>query len=324
MARLNNARGPIRIAVGSALFDAGLVVMTPVFALLVMGLRPLPYGVREATARIWCRCVLAWLRLTCGIDHRVTGVERLPPGPAVILSKHQSAWETIAFRTIFPARLSWVVKRSLFRIPFYGWALKALEEIGIDRDAGRDALRQLDRDGQRHLQAGHWVAIFPEGTRVPPGEAGTHATGGARLACRAGVPVVPVTLNSGTCWPPGDWRKYPGTIELEIGPPIDTAGHSATEVSRLARRWIEPLEGMAWPRAGDHSEPTEAADGIDWPQWREAEPEESIETAETRRTESPDRDDSGQSHSSKPTDAALQAERDEPSEAGQRKPDQSG
>lgn len=271
----DGTRGPARVVIGSVLFYAGLVVMTPVFALLVIALRPLPYGMREATARLWCRCVLAWLRITCGVHHRVVGRERLPDGPAVILSKHQSAWETIAFRTIFPARLSWVVKRSLFRIPFYGWALKALEEIGIDRNAGRDALRQLEREGERHLQAGRWVVIFPEGTRVPVGETASHASGGARLACRCGVPVVPVTLDSGMCWPPGEWRKYPGTIELEIGPAIDTTGRGASEVSRLARRWIEPLEGMAWPRVDDRQKPSgnvDAARETSWRQWAEVEP----------------------------------------------------
>lgn len=286
----DGTRGPARIAIGSALFYAGLILMTPVFALLVIALRPLPYGVREATARLWCRCVLAWLRITCGIRYRVTGLERLPDGPAVILSKHQSAWETIAFRTIFPARLSWVVKRSLFRIPFYGWALKALEEIGIDRSAGRDALRQLEREGERHLQAGHWVVIFPEGTRVPVGETASHAVGGARLACRAGVPVVPVTLDSGMYWPPGEWRKYPGTIELEIGTAIDTTGRSASEVSRLARRWVEPLEGLAWPRVDDRQEPSSngaRAGGISWRQWAEVEPVAAAAATVRSRTAPP-------------------------------------
>lgn len=281
----DGTRGPVRVASGSVLFYTGLGFFTPIFAVLVIALRPLPYGVREATARVWCRCVLAWLRVTCDVRHRVTGLERLPDGPAVILSKHQSAWETIAFRTIFPARLSWVVKRSLFRIPFYGWALKALEEIGIDRAAGRDALRQLERDGERHLQAGRWIVIFPEGTRVPVGETVSHAVGGARLACRCGVPVVPVTLDSGVYWPPGDWRKYPGTIELEIGPAIDTSGRSASEVSRLARRWIEPLEGMAWPQVDSGQDPASANAGTaggSSQQWGEVEPvADGTDTART-------------------------------------------
>jgi 1-acyl-sn-glycerol-3-phosphate acyltransferase len=223
----------------SVLFYLGLGVVTPLFALPLLAAWPLPFRIREGIARGWCHTVLAWLRLTCGIRHRVEGLANLPPGPAVILAKHQSAWETIAFRTVFPAHLSWVLKRVLFRIPFYGWSLKALEEIGIDRGSAREALRQVATKGEAHLADGRWVVIFPEGTRMPPGEAGKYAQGGARLAVTAGAPVVPVALNSGRCWPKSDWRKYPGTITLRIGPTMGTEGLSAAEVNRRVRDWIE-------------------------------------------------------------------------------------
>jgi len=223
----------------SVLFYLGLGVVTPLFALPLLAAWPLPFRVREGIARGWCHTVLAWLRLTCGVRHRVEGLANLPPGPAVILAKHQSAWETIAFRTVFPAHLSWVLKRVLFRIPFYGWSLKALEEIGIDRGSAREALKQVATKGEAHLASGRWVVVFPEGTRMPPGEAGKYAQGGARLAVAAGVPVVPVALNSGRFWPKSDWRKYPGTITLRIGPIIGSEGLSAAEVNRRARDWIE-------------------------------------------------------------------------------------
>ena len=223
----------------SVLFYLGLGVVTPLFALPLLAAWPLPFAVREGIARGWCRTVLTWLRLTCGVKHRVEGLDNLPRGSAVILSKHQSAWETIAFRTVFPAHLSWVLKRVLFRIPFYGWSLKALEEIGIDRGSAREALKQVATKGQAHLASGRWVVVFPEGTRMPPGEAGKYAAGGARLAVAANAPVVPVALNSGRCWPKSDWRKYPGTITLRIGPSIGSDGLSAAEVNRRAREWIE-------------------------------------------------------------------------------------
>lgn len=222
----------------SALFYLGLGVLTPLFAVPLLAAWPLPFAVREGIARGWCRAVLAWLRLTCGVRHRVEGRENLPDRPAVILSRHQSAWETIAFRAVFPAHLTWVFKRVLFRIPFYGWSLYALEEIGIDRGSAREALRQVEADGAEHLAGGRWVVIFPEGTRTPPGETGKFAKGGARLAVAAGAPVVPVALNSGRCWPRSDWRKRPGTITLRIGPSIDPEGLSADEVNRRARDWI--------------------------------------------------------------------------------------
>ena len=233
----------------TVLFYVGLALVTPPFALLVMLCWPLPYAVREGVARIWCRAVLLVLRVSCGVCHRVEGLEHVPAGAAVLLSKHQSAWETIAYRTIFPAHLSWVIKRSLFRIPFYGWSLKALEEIGIDRASGREALREVEEKGTAHIRAGRWVVVFPEGTRVAPGEAGRYAQGGARLAIAAAVPVVPVAVNSGRCWPNNDWRKRPGTITVRIGPPIDTAGKSAAALNREARDWIEQamqeLDGAA-------------------------------------------------------------------------------
>jgi 1-acyl-sn-glycerol-3-phosphate acyltransferase len=240
-------------ALRSGLFYVGLGAITPVFSILVIAFWPLPYGVREDTARIWCRLVLAWLRVTCGITHRVIGSEHLTPSTAVILAKHQSAWDTIAFRTIFPARLSWVIKSSLFRIPFYGWSLRALEEIGIDRGSGREALRQVEERGQAHIEAGRWVVVFPEGKRTRPGEVGRYAQGGAKLAVRAGVPVVPVALDSGHCWPTDDWRKYPGCITVVIGPPIEADGRGAAQLSRTARDWIEgqcaELERDRSPRA---------------------------------------------------------------------------
>lgn len=227
------------VAVRSIVFHLVFLPSTVVFALLVLLAWPLPLSAREAVARTWCRFVLLLLRSVCGVHYRVEGFEHLPSRPAVILSKHQSAWETIAYRPIFPMQLSWVIKKSLFRVPFYGWALKALEEIGIDRDAGREALRQIERFGLEHLRAGRWVVIFPEGTRTRPGESGKYAQGGARLACAAGAPIVPVAVDSGHCWPADDWRRYPGTITVHIGPAIETAGGNPAEITRTARDWIE-------------------------------------------------------------------------------------
>ena len=238
-------------ALRSVLFYLGMGAVTPLFAIPLLAAWPLPFAVREAIGRGWCRVVLLWLRLTCGIRHRVEGLEHLPGRPAVILSKHQSAWETIAFRTLFPVHISWVLKKDLFRIPFYGWSLLALEEIGIDRASGREALRQVEEKGTAHLRAGRWVVVFPEGTRMAPGETGKYAQGGARLAVAAGAPVVPVALNSGSCWGRGDWRKHPGTVTVRIGPPFDPAGYSAAGLNRAVRDWIETqmadLEGRRAP-----------------------------------------------------------------------------
>ncbi|WP_253447306.1 lysophospholipid acyltransferase family protein [Natronospira proteinivora] len=227
------------------LFHIGVALMTPFFALLVLALWFMPYGLREDVARLWCCCVLFWLWLTLGIRHRVIGLENLPKTPAVILSNHQSAWETVAFRTIFPQRLSWVIKRSLFRIPFYGWALRALEEIGIDRKANRRALKMVEKQGKAHLAQGRSLVLFPEGVRNPVGELGRFAGGGARLACAADAPVVPVAVDSGRFWPVKGWRKQAGTITVRIGPPVDSRGRHSEEVNQLARNWIaQAIDGV--------------------------------------------------------------------------------
>lgn len=227
------------LRVRSALFDLLFSLSTFVFSTLILLAWPLPLAARERVARWWGRLVLGMLRWICGIRYRVEGLENLPDGPAVLLAKHQSTWETVAFRALLPMQLSWVVKKSLLDVPFYGWALRALEEIGIDRDAGREALRQIERRGSEHLRAGRWVVIFPEGTRVPFGEIGRYAQGGARLANVAGVPVVPVAVDSGRCWPHRDRLRYPGTITLRIGPPIDTTDQSPARVTQATRDWIE-------------------------------------------------------------------------------------
>ncbi|MFP4648857.1 MAG: lysophospholipid acyltransferase family protein [Halorhodospira sp.] len=146
--------------------------------------------------------------------------------------------ETIAYRTIFPARVSWVVKPELLWLPFYGMALKALEEISVGGQFPREAMREVEEHGGKHILAGRWVVIFPEGERVRHGELGRFLQGGARLACANGVPAVPVAVDSGYCWSTQDWRKWPGQITARIGPPVVTAQRSLAEVSRLVREQI--------------------------------------------------------------------------------------
>lgn len=233
---------PLRFAI----FHLGVGLLTVPFTLAVLMAWPLPYRVREGIARAWCHCVLVWLAATWGVRHRVVGSEQLPSAdtPVVVLSNHQSAWETIAYRTLFPAPTSWVIKRSLFRVPFYGWGLRALEEIGIDRRARVGALRQIEEQGRHHLAAGRWVITFPEGTRAPAGRLGRFASGGARLACAADARVLPVAVDSGEFWPVSGWRKKAGRITVRIGPPIDCRDRSPEEVSRLAREWIAGALGI--------------------------------------------------------------------------------
>lgn len=182
--------------------------------------------------------IVAWLRITCGLRHRVVGLENLPPHPCVILSKHQSAWETIAYQAIFPAQ-AWVLKRELLWIPLFGWGLAATRPIAIDRKAGVRALDDVVKQGTERLAGGRYVVVFPEGTRMPPGERGRYNPGGAMLAARAGVPVAPVAHNSGSYWRRRGFMKRSGVIEVRVGPPIDVEGRRAKQINAEAEAWIE-------------------------------------------------------------------------------------
>ncbi|HHM06071.1 MAG TPA: 1-acyl-sn-glycerol-3-phosphate acyltransferase, partial [Gammaproteobacteria bacterium] len=222
----------------SSLFAAGQVGFTVVYALLSLLTYPLPYGARYRFITSWSRLNLWWLKLTCGLSYQVEGLENLPARPAIVLAKHQSTLETLIFQGIFPPQ-TWLLKRELLRIPFFGWGLALLEPIAIDRSAGRAALRQFLETGQERLEAGRWVIVFPEGTRVPPGQTGRYAAGGAALAAHSGCPVLPVAHNAGLYWPRHGFIKRPGTVRVVIGPVIETAGLSAADINRRARDWIE-------------------------------------------------------------------------------------
>jgi len=194
----------------------------------------------------WARFNLFALRALCGLRFRVSGLEHLPSTNTILLSKHQSTWETIAFLAILPTPQTWVVKQELLRVPLFGWSMARFKPIAIDRNAGRKAIRQLLDQGLRALEDGRWVVIFPEGTRVAAGERGHYGMGGALLAEKAGRAVVPVAHNAGSFWARRDIRKYPGVVEVVIGPPIETRGRRAAEINRDVEEWIEEtVAGLA-------------------------------------------------------------------------------
>lgn len=222
----------------SVLFAAALLVVTPPFAVLALLTFPLSPMARYRIISGWSRIMLYAARVFCGLDYRVEGLEHLPTQPSVILSKHQSAWETLAFQTVFPPQVH-VLKRELLWIPFFGWGLAMMSPIAIDRSKTRAALKQLARIGKRRLAQGFWVVIFPEGTRIAPGHKGKYQPGGAWLAVQTGAPVVPVAHNAGVYWPRNSFLKHPGTITLRIGPTIPTEGRDPANVGLDAERWIE-------------------------------------------------------------------------------------
>ncbi|MCC6211143.1 MAG: 1-acyl-sn-glycerol-3-phosphate acyltransferase [Burkholderiales bacterium] len=226
------------IRLRSALFWLALLLVTPPYSMLVLACAPLPRMTRYRVISGWAWLMLWCLRGLCGIRWRVEGREHLPTVPAVILAKHQSAWETLAFQQIFPPQVQ-VLKRELLWLPFFGWGLALMSPIPIDRGKGLSALRQMARRGQARLRQGFWVLVFPEGTRVRPGTRRRYQLGGAWLAAHTGAPVVPVAHNAGRFWPRNSFLKYPGVVRMRIGPAIESAGRDAETINRMAEEWIE-------------------------------------------------------------------------------------
>ena len=194
----------------------------------------LPYRARFAFGvGVWSRFALWWLRLACGVGGRLSGVENIPGQPCIVFSRHESSWETLFLQSVFAPQAT-LIKRELLRIPLFGWSYAMMKPIAIDRGAPRTALKKLIAVGRQRLADGIWVVLFPEGTRMRPGESRSFQAGGAALAAATGAPVIVVAHNAGSYWPAHRLRKIPGTIEMRISPPIPTEGKSTKEINSEA------------------------------------------------------------------------------------------
>ena len=187
----------------------------------------------------WLRVAIWGARVICGVRHRVQGRENLPDFPVVMLPKHQSAWETLAFPTLMPHPLCYVFKRELLYIPFFGWAMARMDLIHIDRSKRSEAWAKVAEQGRRFMAQGNWVIMFPEGTRTPRGGKGTYKSGGTRLAVETGHPVLPVAVTSARCWPRKSLVLRPGVIDISIAPPIPSTGRDPDSLMREVEAWIE-------------------------------------------------------------------------------------
>lgn len=216
-------------------FMVGSVILFATF-LILLGWTSL--NVRHAIARSWCHLQLRVLKHFLGLDYVIEGRENIPDEPCVAYWKHTSSWETFLTLDMWKHQC-WVLKRELTWIPIFGWALMLIEPIAIDRSGGRSAVSQVIEKGRKKLAEGCWINIFPEGTRVPPGETKRYGRSGALLAAEAGVPVLPIAHNAGDLWPRHSVLKKPGKITVRIGEPIFAKGRSAEEVNQEAKEWIE-------------------------------------------------------------------------------------
>lgn len=233
----------------SLVFMLTMTIATVVWAPLCFLAAPFPYRMRYWWTARWNVFVIWAAKAICGIRYEVKGYENLPDAPVILLSKHQSAWETIFYLMYMPRPLVYVFKKELIYLPLFGWALGLLRMIPIDRSRGKDAFAQVVAHGKRRLANGMWIIMFPEGTRTLVGQQGRYKGGGARLAVETGTPVVPLAMNSGECWPKNSFIKKPGVITVSIGKPISSAGREAAELMLEVENWIESEMRVISPHA---------------------------------------------------------------------------
>jgi 1-acyl-sn-glycerol-3-phosphate acyltransferase len=236
----------------SLFFNVGWYVGTAVIAIVGLPLLLAPRRAVIAWADCWIVFCLWWLRVTCGITHRLHGLENRPAGPVILACKHQSSWETLAFHRLFPNAAT-VLKRELVFIPVVGWAMARAGNIAVERGDGARALRSLLRQARQAVGEGRSILIYPEGTRTPVGSTQPYHAGIAAVYRQLGIPVVPVALNSGLFWGRRKFIKRPGLIEVEVLPAIppglDRATFMATLHERIETATTRLVEGASRPPA---------------------------------------------------------------------------
>lgn len=236
--------------------------------LLFMAVTVVPWALVVVLASLFTRgdtlyaLCMSWLRVVVwaggwmlGIRNQVIGFENLPVGrqaPAILLAKHQSTWETFSLPSLMPNPLAYVFKKELLSVPFFGWAIGRLDMIHIDRSNRTQSFFKVVQQGKALMDRGVWVIMFPEGTRIPRGQQGTYKSGGTRLAVETGVPVIPIAIASGRCWPRQALIKRPGTVVFSIGQPISSQGRDPDELMREVEAWIETemrrIDPQAYPQ----------------------------------------------------------------------------
>ena len=222
----------------SLLFYIGQIISTILIAPIGIIAFPLDFKKRYYLITRWAVFNLWWLKICCNITYEIKGKDNIPGKPCIVMSKHQSAFETLALQQIFIPQV-WILKKELLQIPIYGWGLASMQPIAINRDSTIKSFRQIADQGCERLQKGYWVIIFPEGTRVAPNKKKKYLPGGGMLAEKSGAQVVPVAHNAGRLWPRNSMIKKPGLITIKIGPVIESENKSAKEITNEVENWIE-------------------------------------------------------------------------------------
>ncbi len=225
----------------STLFNLCFFIITIFFSAVLIISRPFGFNAAWFWGKAWSASIIRLARIICGIRFEIEGREHLPNAPCIVMAKHQSAFETIAMPSLVPPFV-WVLKRELFYIPVFGWALWALNEIAIRRANPRAALKQVIEQGKHFLERQRWVVIFPEGTRTEPGQTGDYQASGMMLAKKANVGIVPMAHNAGICWPKNGFIKRSGTIRVRFLPYITPREVAVIPRNDLLKRLKSDIE----------------------------------------------------------------------------------
>ena len=220
----------------SLLYFIGSIISLIVITLCGLFLVILPYSYRQRFLSNWAIFCIWWLKISLNITTDVKGSENINSSPSVIISNHQSTWETLAFQTIFPAH-TWVLKKELLWLPVFGWSLALLKPIVINRGDKLNAIKKVIKQGSERLSQGISVVVFPEGTRQTYKHLGDYQNGAAAIAKKSGHDIIPVYHNAGKFWPKGSFIKKPGVITVVIGKPISSSFLTSSELTKEVRNW---------------------------------------------------------------------------------------
>ena len=227
----------------SLLYFVGSIISLILITLCGLFLVFANYSTRHKFLSQWAIFCIWWLKITLNITTNIIGQENINKSPCVIISNHQSTWETLAFQSIFPAH-TWVLKKELLWLPIFGWSLALLKPIIINRGDKLKAIKKVIKQGTDRLNKGISIVIFPEGTRQPYKQIGEYQNGGSAIAKKSGFKIVPVFHNAGHLWPKGGFVKKPGVITVVIGEPISDLNLSASEITEKIRNWTLEQENL--------------------------------------------------------------------------------
>lgn len=226
------------LIIRSLLYWVWLLFTTLLFAIPALLGTLVSFEVAYKICDGWIAANIWGLRLLCGVKWEVRGQEHIPDHPCLVVSKHQSTWETF-FLAYHLKHVLFVAKRSLSHIPIFGWMLRLLGFVLIDRSAGHSAIQQMTEQSKDRIDAKRWVVIFPEGTRMPVGSEPNYRIGAMKVSADAQIPMLPVAVNSGEFWPRMGFIKWPGTVTVIFGPLIQPENKAPDELREEVQTWIE-------------------------------------------------------------------------------------